>query len=49
MVPEHYDSIEGCRFADRCPYKSKECEGKQDDVYVNEKHRVKCCKVKEGV
>ena len=24
MVPEHYDSMEGCRFADRCPYKTKE-------------------------
>lgn len=49
MVPEHYDSMEGCRFADRCPYKSKECDEKQNDVSVNENHRVKCCKVKEGI
>lgn len=48
MVPEHYDTMLGCRFADRCPYKTEACEKKQEDVYVNSEHRVKCCRAKEG-
>lgn len=48
MVPEHYDTMIGCRFADRCPYKTAACEKKQEDICVNSEHRVKCCRVKEG-
>ena len=47
MVPEHYDTIEGCRFAERCPYKTEMCEKKIEDVYVNPGHRVRCCRTEE--
>ena len=26
MVPENYDSIPGCRFADRCAFRIKGCD-----------------------
>lgn len=47
MVPEHYDSYEGCRFADRCPYRDAECMKEQKDIDLNPEHRVKCWKVEQ--
>ena len=41
-VPEHYDRIVGCRFADRCPYRSKECEQPQSEVVCGSQHTVRC-------
>ena len=29
MVPERYDDIAGCRFADRCPHRTGACDGPQ--------------------
>jgi len=49
MVPEHYDTYEGCRFADRCPYQAEACKKKQEDIYVDAQHRVRCCRAKEEV
>ena len=42
IVPEHYDKMEGCRFAERCPYRTEACAEKQQDIYVNEQHKVRC-------
>ena len=47
-VPEHYDAYEGCRFADRCPYKTEKCKEKQEDIYVDAVHRVKCHRAQEN-
>lgn len=41
-VPEHYNHIEGCRFADRCRYCTEGCERFQDEYPVNENHKVRC-------
>ena len=30
MVPENYDDIAGCRFADRCPYRREACDNPQE-------------------
>ena len=42
IVPENYDKIKGCRFADRCPYRSPECDDPQKDIVINDLHKVKC-------
>ena len=42
IVPENYDKIKGCRFADRCPYRRPECDDPQKDIVINELHKVKC-------
>ena len=47
IVPENYDKITGCRFADRCPYRRPECDQPQHDVIVNERHKAKCWRAKE--
>lgn len=47
IVPEQYDSITGCRFADRCPYRAEICEAYQPDIAVRDGHTVRCCRVKE--
>lgn len=47
MVPEYYDNITGCRFADRCPYRTEECANPQKEVLVNPGHRAKCWRAKE--
>ena len=31
IVPENYDHIKGCRFADRCAYRRPECEKPQEE------------------
>lgn len=50
IVPENYDSIAGCRFADRCPYRKQECDMPQKDQHINANHRVRCVRaVEEGL
>lgn len=44
IVPENYDAISGCRFADRCPWRGPECDRPQADQTVAEGHSVKCCR-----
>lgn len=46
-VPEHYDQIKGCRFADRCAYKCSACEEKQLDYKFGQRHTAKCAVMKE--
>ena len=41
-VPEHYESMSGCRFRSRCPYASSACEADQPVVQLRESHRVMC-------
>jgi peptide/nickel transport system ATP-binding protein len=48
MVPESYDDIQGCRFADRCQYKRAQCDLPQKDYEFGEGHTVKCVVMKEG-
>lgn len=42
IVPENYDSIPGCRFADRCAFRTSECDSPQQDREVGKDHRVRC-------
>ncbi len=42
MVPENYDDIKGCRFADRCPYRREECSKPQEDYNFGGGHTAKC-------
>ncbi len=48
IVPESYDDIKGCRFADRCRYRRPECENPQEDYEFGRHHRAKCIVMKEG-
>lgn len=41
-VPEHYESMSGCRFRTRCPYASSACEANQPVVQLRRNHRVTC-------
>ena len=43
-VPENYQELEGCRFADRCSYATKECYMKQEYKEVEPGHWVRCWK-----
>ncbi len=47
IVPENYDKITGCRFADRCPYRRPECDAPQKSLRVNEDHKVRCWRAAE--
>lgn len=47
MVPENYDKMTGCRFADRCAFKRPECEKPQKDYVFGQGHRAKCIVMKE--
>lgn len=47
-VPEHYQSIRGCRFASRCPFAAVECERPQDMRTVGPGHTARCNIAKEG-
>lgn len=47
MVPEQYDSMKGCRFSDRCPYRQDLCENPQTAREIRPGHSVRCCCVKE--
>ncbi len=42
MVPENYDDITGCRFADRCPYRQQECDSPQELYWFEEGHAARC-------
>ncbi len=42
VVPEHYHEINGCRFADRCPYASAECKAPQQLYPVGESQTARC-------
>jgi oligopeptide/dipeptide ABC transporter ATP-binding protein len=48
MVPERYDTLQGCRFAERCPYARKECELPQAMQDFGEGHLARCIVSKEG-
>lgn len=41
-VPEQYQDIKGCRYANRCPYATEECSKEQELVTVGEGHRKRC-------
>lgn len=47
IVPESYDNIKGCRFADRCKYRRPECDEPQKDYEFGKDHRAKCIVMKE--
>lgn len=38
IVPENYDHIKGCRFADRCAYRRPECEKPQEEYPFGQGH-----------
>ena len=42
MVPESYDDIKGCRFADRCPYREPVCDNPQENYAFGTDHRARC-------
>lgn len=42
MVPENYDGIKGCRFAERCPYRQAKCDAPQEAYEFAEGHRARC-------
>ena len=45
MMPDPYEKVVGCAFADRCPYASEECsKGKIQLVDRGEGHLVRCLK-----
>ena len=46
-VPEHYESITGCRFRSRCPYATEACGQPQAAVEIAPEHRVCCCRAQE--
>ena len=48
IVPESYDNIRGCRFADRCRFRRPECDQPQEDYRFAEAHTAKCIVSKEG-
>ena len=48
MVPENYDSIPGCRCADRCACRTKGCDQLQSYRQIGEGHFVRCMLAKEG-
>lgn len=46
MVPEKYDTMTGCRFAERCQYRRAECGKPQKDYVFGEGHTAKCIVMK---
>lgn len=48
IVPEDYDDIKGCRFADRCKYRRPECDRPQENYEFSPDHRARCIVSKEG-
>lgn len=43
IVPENYDNISGCRFADRCSYRKDVCNKPQEMIIYEKDHLVNCC------
>ena len=48
IVPENYDDITGCRFADRCGYRRAECDRIQENYAFGKGHTARCIVMKEG-
>lgn len=48
MVPESYDDITGCRFAERCPYRKEECGKPQEAYPFGKGHSARCVVAYEG-
>lgn len=48
IVPESYDDIKGCRFAERCSYRRQQCEAFQENYEFGKEHRARCVVMKEG-
>lgn len=48
IVPENYDHIKGCRFADRCAYRRPECEKTQEEYPFGQGHTARCIVSMEG-
>ena len=46
IVPESYDDIIGCRFADRCAYACPLCEQPQEDYVMGAEHTARCIVMK---
>lgn len=46
-VPETFHTISGCRFRDRCPYKTEGCEMEQEFMQVEEGHVSRCFRYQE--
>jgi peptide/nickel transport system ATP-binding protein len=49
VVPERYDRIKGCRFANRCPYADEECYSEQDMVWQEEGHLKRCWRTQASI
>ena len=47
MVPESYDTMSGCRFADRCAFACGKCGLPQEDYEFGPEHTAKCIVMKE--
>ncbi len=48
LVPENYDDITGCRFADRCRYRREICNKRQESYGFSKEHTARCIVMKEG-
>ena len=48
IVPENYDHITGCRFAERCRYCREECSKDQENYEFGPNHTAKCIVMKKG-
>lgn len=48
LVPENYDDITGCRFADRCKYRREICDKRQESYEFSKGHTARCIVMKEG-
>lgn len=44
IVPENYEQITGCRFADRCAFAGEGCVEKQEMKEIEKDHFVRCHK-----
>lgn len=49
IVPDSYDNIMGCRFADRCSYRKSICQRPQKSIEYSKNHLVNCCLAGDGV
>lgn len=47
MVPESYDDIRSCRFADRCAYACEQCAQPQEEYAFGPEHRARCIVMRE--
>lgn len=49
VVPEHYHEIEGCRFANRCPYANSDCSLEQKIIETKEGHFKRCWRSEDSI